>query len=73
MPATFWNSSPARCGAPPLPDEANDSLPGLALAWSTTSFTDFIGCSALIVMTSGSLATRMIGAKSFTESYGRLM
>ena len=34
MPATFWNSSPARCGAPPLPDDANDSLPGLALAKS---------------------------------------
>jgi len=73
VPVTALNISPSRWGALPLLDEANDSFPGLALAYATTSNTDFIGRSALIVMTIGSSATSMIGVKSFTGSYGRLV
>jgi hypothetical protein len=32
MPAIILNSSPARCEADPLPNEAMVTLPGLALA-----------------------------------------
>jgi hypothetical protein len=31
MPAIDLNSSPEKCGAPPLPLDAKVSLPGLAL------------------------------------------
>ena len=62
---SLLNSSPARCGAPPLPDDANASWPGCALASAITSCTDAAGTDALTVMTSGSLASRMIGRKSF--------
>ena len=47
--------------------------PNLAFAKAITSATDFIWCPLLIVMISGRLATKMMGVKSFTESYGRLV
>jgi hypothetical protein len=65
---TRLNNSPARCGAPPLPDDANDSAPGDAFASAITSATDFAGTQALTVMINGSLATRPTGAKSLAES-----
>jgi hypothetical protein len=51
-----------------LPDDANDSAPGDALASAITSATDFAGTAAFTVMISGSLATRPTGAKSLVES-----
>jgi hypothetical protein len=62
------NSSPARCGAPPLPEEEKVSSPGRALASAITSLTENAGRSALTVMIKGSFATRMTGAKSFAGS-----
>ena len=71
-PAAFWNDSAARCATVPLPDDAKLMLPGCALASFTTSASVWKGESALATITSGELATRLIGVRSFTGSYGSL-
>jgi hypothetical protein len=70
---TFLNSSPARWGAPPLPEDAKASLPGCVFASSMTSLTDLTGTVALIVMIKGNFATKITGDKSLNGSYERLL
>ncbi len=47
---------------------ANDSLPGLALAYSISSLTVLTGTLGLTTSISVKLPTRVTGAKSFTGS-----
>jgi hypothetical protein len=68
MPAAFWNDSVARWATVPLPEVAKLMLPGLSWAAFTTSASVLYGDSALATMTSGALATRLIGVRSFSGS-----
>ena len=68
VPVMRLNNSPARCGAPPLPEDAKASVPGRALASAITSATELAGTVLFTVMISGRLAANTIGAKSFCES-----
>ena len=70
VPVSTLNSSPARWPALPLLPEPNASLPGLALAYAMNSFTLLTGDDALTTSTLGVTAISVIGAKSFTASYG---
>ncbi len=56
MPAFILNSSPAIWMEVPLPDEANASLPGFFLAYSTSSCTDFTGTCGFTTRMLGTLA-----------------
>src|SRR6185436_14697932 len=69
-PAVFWNFSPVRCATVPLPGDAKLTSPGLAFAAATRSASVLYGDCAGTTMTSGALATRPIGARSLTGSYG---
>ena len=62
------NSSADRCDRLPLPPEAMCSWPGRALAWAMNSRTLPTGRLALTTSTLGAVATRVIGAKSFSVS-----
>ena len=73
MPAMLLNSSPDMCGAPPVPLEANVSLPGLALPYAMSSFTLFTGSLGLTTSTSGTTCVRITGSKLFTVSYGSFL
>ena len=70
VPVIFLNSSPERCCEVPLPADANASSPGFALARAINSFTFFTGVDGLTTSRFGSVAIRMIGAKSLFASYG---
>ncbi|MNR37602.1 hypothetical protein D3C85_1556380 [compost metagenome] len=52
----------------PLPDDANASLPGFFLAYSTSSCTDFTGTWGFTTRMLGTLAPSATGAKSRVRS-----
>ena len=60
-PAIVLNSSPDRCCDVPLPLEANEYLPGLALSSAISSFTSFAGSAGLITSMFGTRAISVIG------------
>jgi hypothetical protein len=60
----------ARCPGEPLPTDANDSVPGLALARAVSSATVLGGNCGLATRICGSDATVPIGSKSFTVLKG---
>ena len=66
--AVNLNSSPARCGRPPTPAEAKLSLPGCAFASATSSSILFAGTLLATTSISGTVTTRVIGAKSRATS-----
>ena len=70
---TILNNSPTMCGALPVPGEPKLMLAGLDLASAITSATVFTGACAWDSMNTGMVAARMIGVKSLTGSYGRLV
>ena len=56
---------------PPVPDEANEYLPGLFLTSAMNSFMSFTGTFfGFTVITFGTVTRLMIIEKSFTGSYG---
>ena len=63
MPARILSSSPPRCGEPPLPEDANDSVPGLALPRAINSLTLRTGSVALTISTLGEATSWVMGAK----------
>ena len=72
-PAMLLKSSPDRCCDVPLPLEANVYLPGFAFISATSSATFFAGTFGLMTSRFGSRAISVIGTKSRTGSYGRLL
>jgi hypothetical protein len=68
MPAISAYSSPDRCGAVPMPEEANDSSPGLDLASAVSSATDDTLSEGCTTSTLGTSAIRVTGANSFAGS-----
>jgi hypothetical protein len=62
------NSSPARCVPPPLPAEPKLSLPGDWRSSATTSATDFTGTDGCATSTTGNIAPKLTGRKSFSMS-----
>lgn len=55
----------------PLPPDAQDSLPGLALNSATSSRTSFAGSAASITSAFDARITRVTGTKSRSMSWGR--
>jgi hypothetical protein len=51
-----------------LPDEAQVSLPGLALAQATSSGSDFTGSDGVTTQTSGTDPATATGTRSFARS-----
>ena len=72
MPVRCANSMPASCGAPPMPEIAKLSLPGWALAMSTSSFTLLTRTDGCTASTCGEYETITTGEKSFDGSNGSL-
>lgn len=70
MPVRSANSMPARWLAPPVPEMAKFTVPGLALASATSSRTLLAGNAGLAASRCGEYATSTTGAKSFTGSNG---
>ena len=68
IPAMDLSSSALRCDELPLPTEAKLSLPGLALAYATSSCTDFTGSCDVTASTFGWLDVMITGARSFCTS-----
>ena len=66
--AVSLNSSPARCGRLPGPEEAKLSLPGCFLASATSSSMFLAGTFSATTSISGTLATSVTGARSFSVS-----
>jgi hypothetical protein len=64
MPVLKRNSSPDMCTDWPRPDDANDSLPGLAFASATSSATVFAGTAGFTTSTLGLEITEVIGVIS---------
>ena len=56
------------CEGVPLPAEANDSLPGCALAAAITSLIDLYGVAGFAAMSCGTLMISDTGAKSRSTS-----
>src|ERR1700722_16871097 len=69
IPAMLLSILPARCGTAPVPVEANDSLPGLALAYAISSGMVLNGSAGLVTSTNGTWQSSAIGTKSATGSY----
>ena len=67
-PAMSLNSSPARCGAPPLEEDAKESRPGLAFACAISSATLRTGRPGVTTSISGTVAMFVTGAKSASAS-----
>ena len=65
-PARRWNSTAARCGAEPLPDEAKLSLFGFFFACAISSFTVPTPTLGLTVRMSGEELTLLIGTRSLS-------
>ena len=61
-------NSPAMCGVVPMPAEANDSVPGFALAMAASSATLRAPTFGLIASTSGDEVTIVTVRKSFSTS-----
>ena len=68
VPVMALNSSMYRWCGEPGPLVANDSLPGLALAYLTRSATDFTGNDGVTTSTNGTLAISASGTKSLPGS-----
>ena len=64
MPASWFISSPARCGVLPLPEPAKPIWSGLARASAMSSCTLFTGSEAFTMSTFGPKAIIATGAKS---------
>src|SRR5829696_3337408 len=69
-PVIDLNNSPARWPGAPAPLEENVSAPRLAFASAINSLTVFAGTEGCSASTFGTVATAVIGAKSFCTSYG---
>ena len=67
-PTMSLNSSPARCGAPPLEDEAKESRPGLAFACAISSAALRTGSPGVTTSIKGTDAILVTGAKSPSAS-----
>ncbi|MCY1289014.1 hypothetical protein D9M70_380860 [compost metagenome] len=63
VPVAALKISPDRCGDPPVPELANDSLPGCALASVTSSFAVLAGSLGVTTSTNGSSAISVIGTR----------
>jgi hypothetical protein len=61
-------SSPARWFEVPLPPEPKFISPGLLFASAMNSLSVAAGTDGLVIITFGTVATRLTGAKSFTGS-----
>src|SRR5262245_28517019 len=72
MPAMDLKSSPARCDAEPVPNDAIVILPGLALACAISSATVVAGTEGCATMIMGKLTTPATGAMSRWMSNGKL-
>ena len=72
MPARFMKFSMLAWPSEPVPGEAKVYLPGLALASATNSCMVLAGTLGCTTKTLGTLITLVMGAKSFTASYGSL-
>jgi len=72
MPVSRLRRSTARCVIEPLPEEAYDSLAGLALASLMNSGSVRTPSEGLVARTIGEPAIMAIGSKSFSTSYGSL-
>src|SRR5437868_4631956 len=70
-PLARRNSSPARSPDDATPGDALLNLPGLARTNAINSFRVLAGTEGLIVSTCGESASKLIGEKSLTASYGR--
>ena len=70
--ASCLNSSPLRCGLVPAPDEAKDSLPGLARASAISSGTVFAWRSRRVIRRFGTDHSMAMPVKSFAGSNGSL-
>ncbi|MNT55681.1 hypothetical protein D3C72_1929330 [compost metagenome] len=67
-PAMVLSSSPARWLLAPLPAEPKVISPGLSLAMAISCLRSLMGEFAAVTMISGTVVTRITGAKSLTES-----
>src|SRR6185369_11970374 len=72
MPATCLNISPESRVSVVAPGEAMLSLPGFAFEYAISSFGVFAGTDGCTTAMIGTVATRLIGAKSLTGSQGSL-
>src|SRR6185503_2325952 len=70
MLASRLNFSPLRCEVEPEPNDAKLSLPGLAFANSTSSFTLLNGIETCAVRIVFDFAPAVIGVKSLNGSQG---
>src|SRR3546814_19920502 len=61
------------CMEVPLPDDAKFNLPGLALAYSTSSLTLLAGTLGLTTSTLGTRTARASGLKPSMRLYSRLL
>ena len=69
MPARLLNSSPAKCGTDPTPNEAIVSVDGFSFASLISSTTFEAGTAGLRISGIGSTATMLIGVKLCTGSH----
>ena len=67
-PVACLNCSAARCVIVPVPAEPYDSLPGLALAYSTNSLSVFTGSAAFTTHATDATHRIEIGTKSLIGS-----
>src|SRR5688500_12131079 len=72
MPAADLNISIVRCEALPTATEAYENRFGSALAFATRSATLLMPAPGCTVRYWGEVTASVIGARSFTESYGIL-
>ena len=70
VPVSTLNSSPARCPALPVLPEANDELAGIRLGVCDEFLHRIAPAASVDDQHVGRVATSVIGAKSFTASYG---
>ncbi len=70
VPVSLMNSSPFIWLRPPLPEEPNEYLPGLAFSSLMKDAISVAGNEGLTTSTFGTSARLLIGAKSLTGSYG---
>ncbi|MNR66508.1 hypothetical protein D3C85_1900290 [compost metagenome] len=68
VPVAFMNSSPFIWLSPPLPDEPNEYLPGLAFSSLMNDCRSVAGNAGLTTSTLGTSARLLTGAKSLTGS-----
>src|SRR5436190_22258927 len=70
MPAWWLKSSAKRCAVAPVPEDEKVYLSGFAFARSMKSRALFAGNDGLVTSTYALRQIRLMGARSFSGSYG---